>query len=357
MFRSDKDYLALALVTTSIVSCGGGKNTTDSSGSGGNVGSTSTASSSSSSSSGSGGGVPDGGMPCPKSTVLAVKKLYLGDGNSGQWKTLGFNLDGKVSTAASTDLCKVNSGAMPSVPYPDGNQGIDNSFGKNLLPLILGIDPTWVTDINNSILQGNFTALLEIECLPPTGDVPVLTTKLFAGAPLGMMPKWDGTDTWSVEPDLLSNPMDPESSSIIFPQCSVMGTAFNAGKNGTFVLTIPITTQGKSTSLKLTLYAAQLTMTLAADRKSATGGIVGGVLNTEDFVTQVKNVGSLLGLCANPLLANLETQVRQASDIMADGSQDPTQTCNGISVGLGFDLQEAQLGGVGPAAPVEMTCP
>ena len=109
--------------------------------------------------------------------------------------------------------------------------------------------------------------------------------------------------------------------------------------------------------MKLTLYAAKMTMTLSADRKSATGGMIGGVLNTEEFVAEVKKVGALFMFCGQPLFDNLVTQTRQASDIMSDGSQDPTMPCDGISMGLGFEMQEAQLGGVGPANPVGMSCP
>jgi hypothetical protein len=362
--RRDQVYLALALVTTVAsvvgagVGCGGGKVAVGSGGAGG-TGTTASSSTTttSSTSSGTGGSMPDGGVPCAPPTVLAVNKLLFGDGPSGQWKTLGFNIDGLVSDATSTNLCKLNSGAPASGPYPDGNNGIDNSFGKNLLPVILDIDSTWVSDVNNSIQIGNFTALLELECLPATGDVSMLTTKIFAGETLGTAPKWDGTDQWPVEPDLLTNPKDPQSSSLVFPQGSVVGTAFNAGKGGTIVLTIPLMAQGVSTSIKLTLYAAQLTMTLSADRKSATAGVIGGVLNTEEFVTQVNNVAVLLNLCNSSALTGLVTAVRQASDIMADGTQDPTKTCNGISVGLGFDLLPAQIGIVGPPAPSEASCP
>ncbi len=79
-------------------------------------------------------------MPCGPPTVLAVNQLLFGDGNSGQWKTFGFDIDGLVSTAQSTNLCQLNDLAVASDPYPDGNNGIDNSFGKNLLPLILDVD-------------------------------------------------------------------------------------------------------------------------------------------------------------------------------------------------------------------------
>lgn len=350
---------ALALATTIAVGCGGGDDTMasgGSSGTGGQGGATTSSSSSSSSSSGAGGG--DAGPSCPtmEGTVLAVKQLYFGTGNSGEWKKFGFDIDGKVSDSLSTDLCQPSSGGMPKNAYPDGEQGIDNSFGKNLLPTILALYPTWESDINAAILNGEFTGLFKIECLPPTGDAPVLTTKLFGGTSLGSAPKWNGLDTWPVEPELLSDPKDPLSSTIIFDKSSVLGTTYDSGKDVTFVLTVPIHTQTDSTSLKLTLHDAHLTMNLSDDRKSATSGMIGGVLNTEEFVAEVKKVGALMKLCSNSLFTELLTQVRQASDILTDGTQDPTKTCDGISIGLGFDMQEAQIGDVGPAASIGMSC-
>jgi hypothetical protein len=114
---------------------------------------------------------------------------------------------------------------------------------------------------------------------------------------------------------------------------------------------------GNSTTLKLTLYAARVTMTLSADRQSATGGIIGGVLNTEELVTEAEKLAYLLGLCGSSTAATLETLVRQASDIMSDGTQDTTKVCDGISVGFGFDMAPAQIGSVGPPTPPPVTCP
>lgn len=326
--------------------------------------SSSSGSSSSSSSSSSGGGGEGGGpMDCPtnEGVVLAVQELYFGEGNSGEWKKVGYDLDGLTSTAQSKDLCKPAAGASASTPYPDGDMGIDNSFGKNLLPTILSLYPTWVTDINNGIQNGRFTAIVKMLCLPPSGDAPQLTTQLFAGTTLGggmgNPPKYDGTDTWPVEPGLLSDPMDPLSASVVFKNSSVVNNVFDAGKDAIFVISVPVRTQNSSTSIKLTLYNARIKMTLAADRKSATKGMIGGVLNTEEFVAEMKKVGYLLQLCGNPLFDNLVTQVRQASDILSDGTQDPSKECDGITMGLGFDMYGANIGDVGPANPVGMACP
>ena len=49
-------------------------------------------------------------------------------------------------------------------------------------------------------------------------------------------------------------------------------------------------------------------------------------------------------------------QVKRASDIMVDGTQDPTKTCDGISVGLGFEAQAGALGNPVVVLPVAM-CP
>ena len=60
-----------------------------------------------------------------------------------------------------------------------------------------------------------------------------------------------------------------------------------------------------------------------------------------------------------PVFCNtFDAQIRQASDIMVDGTQDPAKTCNGISIGLGFEMSELQFGNVAnPVAPTPHICP
>jgi len=348
--------MALALVTTAAMGCGGSEGTTGSSGTGAQGGSTSSASSGGSG--GSGGAGTGGALTCEagEGTVLAVSELGFGQGDAGEWKKFGFNIDGLLSTAASKDVCKPSSGAEPSTPYPDGDGGIDNSFGKNLLPVILSLYPTWEPDINIGIQEGVFTSLLKLECLPPTGDVAVLNTRLYGATTLDYTPKFDGTDKWPVAPELLSDLMDPLSSTVVFDHSSVKGATFDSGKNNTFILTVPLKQNNQTTSLKLTLHSARITMTLADDRLSATEGRIGGVLKTEELVAEVKKVGVVLNLCDTLVFDDILTTVRQASDIMVDGSQDPEQTCDGISLGLAFKMMPAQIGEVGPPAPVGTAC-
>src|SRR6185312_3714582 len=122
-------------------------------------------------------------LACPSmmGTAFAVSQLAFGDGNNGEWKSLGFNIDGQSWTSTSTTHCKPNDGADPNTAFPNGNNGIDNSFGHNLLPIIVGVDPTLVSDTNNGLMNGIFSVLLKMYCLPTSGDVDGMTTKLFGG--------------------------------------------------------------------------------------------------------------------------------------------------------------------------------
>jgi hypothetical protein len=43
--------------------------------------------------------------------------------------------------------------------------------------------------------------------------------------------------------------------------------------------------------------------------------------------------------------------VRQASDILDDATQDPAQSCSGVSVGLGFEAVPVVIGPVGASEP------
>lgn len=59
---------------------------------------------------------------------------------------------------------------------------------------------------------------------------------------------------------------------------------------------------------------------------------------------------------AGSAIENIFTQIAQTSDIMQDGTQDPTKTCDGISIGLGFEASVVQLGPMVPAVTMPDPC-
>ena len=181
-------------------------------------------------------------------------------------------------------------------------------------------------------------------------------TKVFGGTNTPEPPKYDGTDLWPVAPELLADAADAESSTIVFPDSTVTGQLYDSGEGQTFVFTLPMHLGDKDTTLKLVLHAARVQMELADDRKSATKGVIAGVLDTEEFIAQVNKIGWLADMCGDDTFNMIVGSIRQASDIMVSGTQDSSAICNGISLGVNFEMKEVQIGEVAPPAPAGEAC-
>ena len=257
MLRSRLILLAgFVSAASALVACGGGSSSSSSNGGGGSGGSTST-----------GGATVDLNHPPDPDenavagdgtgTVLAIHKLYLGDtdrsgkASSTAWKSFGYDLDGKVSTKESTDLCKPAAGAKPSAVYEDGELGTDNSFGKNILPIITSLASDASTQVNDSINKGSFTILLRIDGIGAKDSYKDLNTKLYAGSKLvddmgtQIAPMWDGTDAWPVVPELLNNG-DIENPKVQFASSYVVkdpksgARTWVSGSKGDIVLNLSV---------------------------------------------------------------------------------------------------------------------
>jgi len=309
---------------------------------------------------GTGGGADGGGggYTCPDPTegvVFALTSVRFGTETPGGWKKVGMNIDGLVSDGNSTDVCQPWPGGVPSVVHPDGDGGIDNAFGKSLLPLINTVSPNFDARVNQYLVEGKFNTMVKMYCLHPEGNQDLLS-KVFGGTDLGSLPLYDGNDVWPVAPEILSDPQDPESSTLVFENSTIVDNMFDSGPDEEFILSIPAEIEGNLGQLKLSLHAARVTMNLAEDRKSATG-VLAGVLNTEEVIEQAKRIAYLADMCSDASYEPSLTSIRRMSDIMTDGTQDPNETCDGISFGLEFEMAIVSLGDVGPEGPVGPSCP
>jgi hypothetical protein len=88
------------------------------------------------------------------------------------------------------------------------------------------------------------------------------------------------------------------------------------------------------------------------DRERGVNGRLGGVIETEALVQSFKKVAGAAGaqFCGeSAALEGILDSVRQASDIMKDGTQNPDAVCDGISIGLGFETRRSLLGEPTPA--------
>ena len=279
--------------------------------------------------------------------TFAIQKLLLGEADRNgapsntAWKAYGYNLDSKTSTKDSTDVCTLHTGA-PKSNQADGNNGIDNAFGSVILPIIetAASLPTPSDTISGAITKGDFTIQLQVKGLDDTATQSSvgLTGQLFAsGAYDNGTPTFDSTTDWPVNGALLNNPSDISSGSKI---------NFNAAyiANGTFV-SGDLSTGGIVVSISLVFQGVPLTLSvnhavITFDHTSPTAaanGTIAGVIDTEELITGLKSVaGRISASLCGTAFDGIADQIRQASDIVKDGSNTAGVPCDGISVGLGF---------------------
>ena len=304
--------------------------------------------------------------PLRVGAILGITHVYsdrdrANNPDPNAWQGYGFDLDGRTSTPASTDHCQLVAGANAQVVKTDGLNGIDNAFGASIAPIIASFDtagkPTWVDNWNTSIGGGRARFLVRFPTAPPPSSDAGLTSPLVgqiysaealcADAPT-TSPRLLPVDVASVEGGDVDRPLAVASAG------TLTGDTWTSDVIDSVIVIVPI----KNGSLPLHLRKVRMSFVLSADRKSATMGSLGGIGNTEELVTTLRqNRGNINALaCLAGVFDQYEQKIRKASDIMDDGTQDPSKTCNGISLGLGFDLSQVAIGSVEPSPPAVDPC-
>lgn len=279
---------------------------------------------------------------------FAIHHLWLGDSDptpaftadSNAWSTFGYNIDGLITNANSTDVCTKASGAKAAIQV-DGVHGIDNSFGKNVVTLLATAISNLSKTVTGSITDGSFTILIDTTGLTasPSQTNTGLTGSLFSGAPYGGAPPVADasaflvTDDWPVTSSSLAGSLDA-GAAIAFPSAYVSNGLWVSG--APVDLTLLLSLQGQP--LVLHIHQAILSFTHSVDASGqdhATGGMIAGVLKTSEFLEEINIVAAQQDYCAAAGL--LLNSMRSASDIQHDGTNVAGQPCDGISIGLAFD--------------------
>jgi hypothetical protein len=310
---------------------------------------------------------PSGGSPTSASHNYAVHTLYLGDTdrtgvtNSAAWKAYGYNLDNLVTTKSSTDVCTLYAGASKDT-QADGNGGIDNSFGENILPIVITTAGSGAAaEINTAIAEGHFTIMTYVtgfdDSANNTTSATDLTGLLLAGGNYaalndGGAPAWDTTTHWPVLPTLINGctatagcpaGTDPiKNAQITFPNAYQAGGTFVNGSPAQLSLTLSIGGQ----SLSINVHGALITFQPKAPG-AVTNGTIAGTLITSELVTSLQSVAGNIStsLCSGSAFNSIAQQIEQASDIIIDPNSGDVSNvantmCNGISIGLGFEATE-----------------
>ncbi len=304
--------------------------------------------------------------------TFAVQKLFLGEAprsggaaSSTAWKDYGYNIDGVVTTKDATDVCTLATGASKNNQI-DGNNGTDNAFGAVILPIIQSAASlnTPSQTINDTITKGSFTLELSIKGL--TSDAKQtstgLTGDLFAAGNYdpdgGTAPAFDMTTDWPVRPELLVDQSDiSKGSKVHFDDAYVVNGTFVNGASapGTAGVKVTISLVFSGVALDLSINHAIITFDHSAPT-DATNGTIAGVINTQQLIDGLKSVAGRIStsLCGSAF-DGIAQQIKQASDILSDGSNSSGKACDAISIGLGFSAKQianpTKIAALGTASP------
>lgn len=278
--------------------------------------------------------VPDAPVSNTPARTFAVNQLFLGETDRGgasnreAWRDYGFDLDGLTTTKTSTNVCSRVGGADSS-KQEDGAEGIDNAFGRTILGFLTGLVASPSRTVNDGIANGEFTVLLSVSGLDDTPNQTAtgLSGEILIGGtfPEGTRPNFsDPTLDWPYRAD---------------PRVPVTGAYINNGTfvNGTGGARVRLSLFIQGVSLSLNINKAFITFQHQPPN-DLTNGTIAGVIATEELVTGIEAVAGRISpdFCGGATLEQVKNTIRQASDILIDGSNREGVACDGISVGLGF---------------------
>ena len=169
---------------------------------------------------------------CTTVSGFAARKVFLGEtdrtgaASNTAWKDFGRNIDGLVTTKTDTNVCQRQAGA-DSAKQEDGTGGIDNAFGRTIIPFITGLTPTPSKSTNDAIEAGARTLMLQLASAPQA-NLPAFALGLVT-AENTIAPQWKGLDSRPVA----------ESSTIngkpktLFPGATIAGNVLTSGDTTT----------------------------------------------------------------------------------------------------------------------------
>lgn len=294
--------------------------------------------------------------PATDEKTFAIDALYLGESDrkgvasNDAWKTYGFNLDGLATTRDSKDVCTRQASAS-AANQEDGPDGLDNAFGKVIMPFLKPFESNLSKKVTDSITaQGSFTIMLKLKGL--TDDATQTNTGLSGTLLVG------GT----FDPDKKTKPTFTPATDWPYradPQVPISGAYVNKGTfvNGSGAATVRLSIDVQGKSLDLTINRAIITFDHSAPN-DATNGTIAGVIATDELVAGIENVAGRISpkqLCSGDLVNTIKNTIRQASDIMRDGTNKPGTACDAISIGIGFTAR--RIGNPTRLAPPETPPP
>ena len=270
--------------------------------------------------------------------TFAIDVIDLGEDD---WQTLGYDLDGKITTKDSVDVC---TGAVRTNQI-DGDRGIDNAFGALVMPTLESSlqDPTPSPAITSAIASGRFTLQIQVTHLDdtPTQTCAGITAQIFASDRYdgATAPAFDATTDWPTLPN-------PAVFNAGYVQ---MGTVVLGANGGTTVPLHLVLENGNA--FDLLIHQAIITFDHPS-ASEASNGVIAGVLDPEELMLAAEHgfpypkACCVTDGCGNGWISTFQGW----SDILKGRTNSPGVPCNAISFAIGFHARRV-------ASPTKLAAP
>lgn len=285
----------------------------------------------------------------------AMRRLRLGVG--GTWREIGYDHDGRCTTADSAPEEIVCAPPPGYTPADDGPDGIDNAFGQSFVPLLVDIDRELPAELDLELENGEHGLLVRVaewngEANDPVVDVGLVDSpRGFAAGvdPLGpdpiTPPAWDTTDEWwagdrSFVSSDLNVPLARDTTAYVAD-----GVLVARPRDGTEV--------NLSGNLTITLRINRAILTGRLSGTQLQGVILAGRVALDDIVDALPRLGYCPGTSTHNFIAN---SMARAADLALDDDAPPLLRCDAVSVGVGFDGVSARVTEIVPDRPIFDLC-
>jgi len=306
--------------------------------------------------------------------LFAIKDVVL-DQRDSRWATIGYDLDGLCSMAPDPVVECLPPAASGEAEI-DGEGGIDNTFGHNVVPLLLAaredlqshaaggqgqglgavflILRNWNGEQNDPQVEGIVSQTVFGSAAPvpgPFDTIDVSDGGLWVNGEPRPVPAWEGQDHfWLLEDGFLegdlARPRVRDDNGYV--------------RDGLVVLRLPdrfpLILGGDRTGVQFVLSDVVLTAQLSADGSAIEQATLAGRWAIRDILSSIE----LAAICpGTPDYFTISRLFDLAADVRAlPGSGGGLgSTCDAISIGLRFETGvQAQVDGVMPGFPLGSGC-
>jgi hypothetical protein len=160
---------------------------------------------------------------------------------------------------------------------------------------------------------------------------------------------WDGKDTRRIAAAWTES----NKPKAVFTAAKVTNGVFDSGVLATGAL-FSFAIQNQSIEVPI----RELRIRMKLTQTGATEGMIAGLFLTSELEAAIAKAATYMSptFCSGSTIDGIRQAIRQASDILADGTQDPTKECNAISIGVAFEALPVLATEIAPV-PMPLTDP